>query len=374
MKLYDVTGKSLTASFDNCGNVPSCMYDVEGNIVSHNMVPIERKLTVMSYNVQYWNTTYMNTADNLENMLEGSDVDILGVQEHHPTRYDNSENCVNLLLEKFDNVIKSDPLHSNGMGMLVASRYDISNATTTYYDSCAYTGTYEYTDTEGEKQSMPIKGRAYQKMYINYYGVDIAVFNTHLEYTSLGAVKTKHGLEYRRRQSKELFDAAQKEIKNGKSVIIIGDLNVLETDISTDKNNDYNFIMKRFVDAGYNCANAYIDESGKGVFHDTCFEYNDVYDENGIIQAGEKRFESFPTDNIITSPNIKINSVSVDFSKADVNSPDELDKYKTYDHFPIIAKLTVYAPRNTYEDYLDKQNKQILNKDGNTIVLQSEEA
>ena len=330
MPVYDRNGLVLGRAFDLHGAVMSTVYDVYGNVISESsesiLVPVDRPLTIMSYNVQFWQeASYNGKASRLDEIFSLHSPDILGVQEHSTNaKLDGVTPIGDYLSSRFASVELGGKTSSGGTTMqVVASRLDLTDATTVYYDESRY--------------------HNYQKMYVKYGGVKIAVFNTHLYWG--GNSSNGYGAETRRVQAEKLFAAAEQE----EYAIIIGDLNVLEKSTGSA---DYINIMKRFVDAGYNCANC-TEAAG---FLETCFEVN-----GGV-------FETFPTDNIITSHNIRIDEVVVDYTKNNGVRPTT-----AMDHMPLVAKLTVLVDPAKHENLLDKDGATMLTSDGENILVVKED-
>lgn len=284
--------------YDIQGNSKPEVYDISGNRVANTFSVVEREeqaLVIMTYNVQFWQESAKNgNKDRLDTILNKYNPDILGIQEHLKTATLNEGTPIgDYLAGRFADVELGGTTHSSGNYMnVVASTHELKDTSTVYF-------------SQGGR-------RNYQKMYIELGGVRIAVFNTHLYWSDTPA--NGNGAETRGSQAEELFAAVQEE----PYAIVMGDLNVLEK--STEAV-DYVNIIKPFIDAGYNCANP----SAAG-FLDTCFEDED---KDGVL-------ETYPTDNIITTPNIRIDRVEVDYTKSGGEYPTG-----ALDHLPLVAYVTV---------------------------------
>lgn len=284
--------------YDIQGNSKPEVYDISGNRVTRTFSVAEepgpgQELVVMTYNVQFWQESSKNgNKDRLDTILNTYNPDILGIQEHRSTATLNDGTPIgDYLVERFGSVELGGQTSSGGTTMqAVASKFELQDATSVRYDTVRY--------------------HNYQKMYIECNGIRIALFNVHLYWG--GSASNGYGAETRKAQAEKLFAAVKEE----PYAIVTGDFNVLEK--STEAV-DYVNIIKPFVDAGYHCANP----STAG-FLDTCFEVN-----SGV-------FETFPTDSIITTPNIRIDRVEVDYTKSGGEYPTG-----ALDHLPLVAYITV---------------------------------
>lgn len=267
-----------------------------------------RQLTAMCFNVQRWGQSAGGGSGNYDCVKEIFDKhkpDIVGFQEYwNDDAYcfpsNPAVNVKDYLQNKWGHLyITSEELVSGlpEFTKAIVSRFESQTNEEVIYDN-------KYSS----------EGRSYQKIKINFYGKEIAVYNTHLDYYPLAANATDTSARYH--QAKQLFDA----VANDEYFIIIGDFNTICTS-TADK--DYQKIIKQFVDAGYNVAN----NTDKFGFNTTWTEGDAATDEQ--------------TDNIITSSNITIDSVMVDRTKLNYETP--------YDHLPLVVTLTVKMTENTHE-------------------------
>lgn len=292
--------------YDIQGNMKPEVYNISGIKVDNTFSVAEmeqqeqQELVIMSFNVYGWaglndNQTLM--AD----IFEAYSPDIVGFQEYYADRH--SGNGIGgtrpseflgryweYLVEGIDALNASNEPYV-GNTKAVASRFKLKDATDTVFTS---------------RRSQT---RSYQKMYIEVGGKRIAIFNTHLEWYQTNptvASNKQYG------QAAELFEAVSKE----NYFILIGDLNTKCMDVNHD---DYTYIMKPFVEAGYNCSNC----SKQSGFIPTCTDGN-----------GKDNEPWYPTDNIITSANISIDRVVLDKRKME---------YETtfLDHLPLITYVTI---------------------------------
>ena len=246
-------------------------------------------LTVMTFNNKGW--TGINSDINLMNSIfDKYKPDIVGFQEYYtgrsiggiPTDDYVKSICPDLFVGPADHSIVCNAL---------ISKYELTEPTSIDYESQA--GNYRY----------------YQKSYIYVDGIKIAVFNTHVETTS--------NYSWKKAQTLEIVAACAKE----DNFILIGDFN---TSVKSTDDAAYADFVKPFVDAGFNLANC----SEK-------FGYMNTWTSGNTADHSSW----CPTDNIITSPNIRIDRAFVDRAKI------EADTGKVIDHLPLVTYLTIHIPR-----------------------------
>ena len=246
-------------------------------------------LTVMTFNIQGW--TDINSDMNLMNSIFNKyKPDIVGFQEY----------CMGYSIGGVptDDYVKSicpdlfvgPPVQDIVCNALI-SEYELTEPTSTNYASQA--GNLRY----------------YQKSYIFVNGIKIAVFNTHLETTS--------NYSYKKAQTLEIVAACSKE----ENFILIGDFN---TNVKSPDDAAYADFVKPFVDAGFNLANC-----------SERFGYMNTWTSGTTADHSSW----CPSDNIITSPNIRIDRAFVDRAKI------EADTGKVIDHLPLITYLTIHVPK-----------------------------
>ena len=261
-------------------------------------------LTVMTFNNQGW--TGINSDINLMNSIfEKYKPDIVGFQEYcigysiggvHTDDYVKSI-CPDLFVGPPDYEIVCNA---------IASKYELTEPTATSYASQA--GNLRY----------------YQKSYIFVNGIKIAVFNTHLEMTS--------NYSYKKAQTLEIVAVCAQE----DNFILIGDFN---TNVKSPEDAAYADFVKPFVDAGFNLANC----SEK-------FGYMNTWTSGTTADHSSW----CPADNIITSPNIRIDRAFVDRAKI------EADTGKVIDHLPVVAYLTIHIPKRNPAGDIDSALDSII--------------
>lgn len=287
MSIYDKDGTGLITAYDISGATINKGYDVNGNIVFD---PVPLGIKVMSYNVGGW---YIGSGANvpsnmdaqyyaLQNgMLSNDDPDILCLQEYWNTFSQAGRTAVSMLSNYFP-YIEARNGNSTYFGRAICSKYPITNyvqhsfanESDRYYDSCTVT--------------------------IN--GVDYTVITTHFGLT----------LAKRTAQISELLSF----ISSLDNIILCGDFNTVDClDLSGD---DYISIVKPIINSGYNVANC---SGGVSTFYVTYSERPNNTDNDLVL------------DNIVTSPNLRIRSVSVDTTKLTDGINAKVD------HMPIIATL-----------------------------------
>lgn len=276
MSVYDINGAELATVYGVGGTVLTQAYDIDGNPLLSEEPTSD--LVFMTYNVQRFTGRNGNQTMQ-ERIMNAYKPDIVGLQEL------GSGTMPALGVTLFaDYPYQTLGSQTNKTG--VVSKIALDNPTYTQYVAKA-------SETRG-----------YNKAYITVNGKRIAFFNTHLEV--LGG--TAHTA-----QAKELFDALQEET----SFIAVGDYNV---ECHSTNDAEYTAVVKQFIDAGYNLSN-WTAQTG---FVDTWF--------NGTTVAGSNYV--CPCDNIITSPDITIESIVYDPIKLEYESG-------VIDHIAVIAHLQV---------------------------------
>lgn len=311
MNIYDVNGNSVGEWFDIEGSERDTYFDIEGNEYSKRPVG---DLVVMSFNVLRWNGSYALRAQQRVNDVfsaitaefDGHSPDMVGFQEYKNTALELGGGATiaveDFLAEDYGLVnIEHSAVYSDATGIFLAtaSKYALDDAECVQYLTNARD--------------------LYQKMYIEFGGKRIAVFNTHLNWGS-GADDT----EKRFKQAKKLFEA----VANEEYFIIMGDLNTAHC--RSTESDTYIHIMKQFIDAGYNAANC-----------NEVWGFNNTCNPDGQID-GDPAGTWYAHDNIITSSNITINKVYIDDTKLGFKDTYPSIGFAVIDHLPIVAHLTVY--------------------------------
>lgn len=267
--------------------------------------------TVMSFNVQRWQ--YLNKkADLMSSIFEKYNPDIVGFQEYDTdNRLDNDMLAKDYLGTIWPHLAIGVITHGVDYAKAIASHHPIVETSSTDY------------------AKYPSEKRGYDKAYITVGDKRIAVFNTHL---SISGQKTTDTLEtYKVLQSEELLDAVASE----PYFIIFADMNT-RCD-SKEEFDNTSHMIGQFLDMGYksaNCANCKgcQDWVDGGSQCEVCEKVYRTYFNKYTVEGSN---EKFPTDQIITSPNISIRSVSIDMTKIGVDTSLLLD------HLPLIAHVTI---------------------------------
>lgn len=275
MPVYDVNGNQLNTVYGVNGTALGQAYDIDGNPLID-----DGSVNVMTFNICRWrdinaNATIMNSIFNAYKPIL-----FCGIQEA------GSDGTMNYIGTQFQ----------SGKAM----ECNVPNKTAILFNT-SYT---DYSDAVYTNQSAG-EARGYQKCYVTVGGKRIAIFNTHLEPDIANT---------RIAQAMELLAL----MENENYCIAVGDFNFIATSVS---DTEYTGLAQPFITAGYNMAN-WTQETG---LVNTWF--------SGSTVAGSET--KYPTDNIITSSNITINSITYDQRKIDANTGQWID------HIPIVVNLTV---------------------------------
>lgn len=287
MSIYDKDASSLLLAYNKGGTAIETAYDIDGSVVYTRTPPLGIK--VMSYNVGGW---YIGSGTNvpsdldatyyaLQNgMLADNDPDILCLQEYW-TNFSPTRTAESMLSQYFPYIQTRNGLTSY-FGRAICSKYPITNYTThsfasesqRYYDSCTITiNNVEYT------------------VVTTHFGLTLA--NRELQITEL--------LNY---------------LSTLDKFIVCGDFNT--NDCFNTSGEDYTNIISPILSADYNIANCYGNQS---TFKVTYSELPNNDTHNLVL------------DNIITSSDLAIRSVSVDTTKLTDGINEKVD------HMPLIANL-----------------------------------
>ena len=287
MPAYDVNGNPIGGAYDVNGNALAQAYDINGNPLFE-----EVNLTLASYNIgQWYNGTGVNvpsakydTYYTLQRAaLSAIKADIIAFQEYWEP-FSSGHTVADVIGEYFtDNYVYT----SGG----------------TYVKKAVYTN--GYTISNGSYTTFNAGTEGYLKASVNIGGRTVWIINTHLATSS--------------NEDRKVAEAAElMNIVSGlEYFIIFGDFNTGGG--YTTAAPEYTTIMKQFVDAGYDCAN-FTNMHG---FHRT------------YIGSADTTATGAACDHIITSPNIVINSVTVNQQKITTPTGD------TIDHMPIVAEVTI---------------------------------
>ncbi|MGN0452898.1 MAG: hypothetical protein ACI4GZ_03755 [Ruminococcus sp.] len=255
------------------------MFDIRGNRIS------QADLVVMTFNNQNWRGLNSN-AVLMNSIFDRHKPDLVGFQEYRSSSSLGGVLSDEYLLSKWSNLAVADT-RIQDVTNTIASGYKLFEPSTTFF-----------SDFVSGRE------RAYQKAYIEVKGNRIAVFNVHLEESAYHDVQLA--------QTEEIFNAVSAE----ESFILLGDFN---TKCKSVNDIQYTERMKMFADAGFNCANC-----------SEQFGFTDTWSDG--TAAGNGNW--YPTENIITSSNIKISKVFIDMQKV------EAETGLVIDHLPMIAHLS----------------------------------
>lgn len=292
MAIYDIYGNQLQAVYDIEGNSLQYAYDIEGSQIFGGKPPVGTPLKVMTYNVQYFNG--INSQSAMQNaIISLYEPDIIGMQELGTYTASNLPSVGQTMLANYPN--KQFSNHKNKV-LMVTKSLALSNVAIADFENQDPQDVSQYNET-----------RAYMKADITVGGKTITWINTHLCYLTKSVMYE---------QMAEVFAMAEQ----CEYVIITGDFNSGVTGL---EENDYIYMYKQFVDAGYNLAN----NSPTAGFVNTY-----AYLTNPTSLAD---LQTAP-DSIIVSGNIDIDSVVFDTTKFSYLNGSVID------HIPVIATLTIH--------------------------------
>ena len=273
MSVYNKNGVEINALYAKSGSGIATAYGSDGEIVFPGIDPTDYNFKIMSFNNQSW--TGLSGWSYIGAAILSYGCDIVGTQESHTTTY--MTNAGYSYCE----------VSSTQSGNIVWSKQAVTDVTSASFTSNHYAGK-----------------RGYQKMKTTINGKTVAIYNTHLETSTMP--------QYQYAQVQELIDMLEDE----EYFILTGDLNM---DGHNQSDSQYLNVIKPFIDAGFNVANC-----------SSRFGFNGTW-TNGTTAAGPWN----PCDNVITSSNIRLANFVVDMTKV------ELDTGLTIDHLPVIAYLKV---------------------------------
>lgn len=270
------------------------IYDKNGNALNTNN-PFQ--MTVMAFNVGSFYTEWHPTPEEAgdvffernERIFESYNLDFAGLSEWY--KYIGSNESATLMDDFF-------PYWCAAYNM-----YSTNNHALTIGSSAKVLETYlkEYT-----MQSSPSQKRYYFKTYINFHGRRICCVLTHMDLYP----------QVRAGQFLELMDI----LENEDYFVALGDYNFTITSVGdTEYNNSIQVALNKGFHSAQNANSLLMTHyNGKTVASST---------------------QSYALDNIITSPNITINSVVRDETKLTDGLCEQYDII--IDHLPIVAELTV---------------------------------
>lgn len=269
--IYNIRGASISgAGYRSDGTALSTVYDIKG-------VELFFGLVIMSYNVQ-WFSGLNSDLTMQKDIISTYNADIIGIQEFQ--RHESvviPDAAYEVFSPDYPYIEIGNYANKNG----VVSKYQLQDFTTNIFTT---------------------SNQSYCTATVTINGNDIFLIDTHFATSSYEADKVQ--------QAVEIFDALQ----GHEYFILIGDFNTV---CKTVSDTEYTTIMKQFVDAGYNIANC----SNQHGFIDT---WTDGHTSGGTW---------YPCDHIITSSNIRIESVIADQRKITVAQQTG----QSIDHLPLIA-------------------------------------
>ena len=294
MAIYDLLENKLNTAYDVNETALSSAYSIDGTKVFPDIEPVipTAFLKVMSYNVGQWYNGTMSSVPaaqygtyyNLQrSLISSNEIEILACQEYSET-FSSGHTTDSVIGEYFTDSAK--------------------NSESRYQRKAIYSNGYVLNDVVNANYDGYTWG--YQKARIVVDGKDVWIFNTHLATSSTESQKVA--------QAKMLFDM----VSELERFVILGDFNTVCLSTS---DTEYTTIMKQFVDAGFNVANC-AEQFGFNL------TWTESTDRTGIW---------YPCDHIITSPNIMMSDVTVDYSKVAVSSVNGV----RIDHCPLIATLGI---------------------------------
>lgn len=280
--VYDKSGNATFEAYNENGERLVQAYDISGQpLFAYDIV-------AMTYNVEWFSGINANKTMQ-DGIISDYDPDVIGIEEFQNKGSNSIPPVGQQVLSGFADVKMGDYGNKNGF----ASKTTLSDFNTV---PCTV---QTMEDTYG--------GQSYSTAKTTIDGKEIFLLVGH-------TTTHKFGIDKMEDQTEEIFDALQ----NHEYFIMFADLN---TTCRSTSDQDYTAIMKRFVDAGYNCSNCY-PKNGSFIALDTW---------NGGTGTGTW----YPTDHVITSSNIEILHVVVDKRKIQVAQQTG----QTIDHLPLIAYL-----------------------------------
>lgn len=277
MAIYDIDGNPIQVAYNADGNPLAEAYDADGNPLYES----SNQIVVMTYNPQWF--TGINGQQAMQNLIVSrNNPHIIGFQEF------SKNGSVSTVASNMLTDYSYTQMSSHYNYLYMASKIPMSNIQMA-----------DFVNQRGET-------RAYMKCDIQVDGKTITWINTHLDYQY-------DSTQYA--QMQEIFAIAEQ----CDYCIITGDFNNWATSIADA---DYIGLYKPFVDAGYNLANCTAERG-----------FTKTWTDSSIATSPSEM--TYPTDNIITSSNISIDSVTFDTTKFSYLNGNSID------HIPIVAQLTV---------------------------------
>ena len=287
MAIYDIEGAELATAYDIEGTELTDAYDIDGEQVLGDI-----ELRVCQYNCGQW---YTGGHDNVpaqydevyyalqSGMITNIDADILMLEEY---------------TAQFS---KAGRTALSWLGELYPYYHEQTNGTTTTVTQRALYSKYPITNYQTHAFSDG-SGYYFDTCTITVQGIPITIACTHLHWSNRS---------YRAAEAAAILSG----IQSAEYAIVGGDFNT--EDYTSTESLDYTQVIAQFVDAGYSIANG-----GDFGFLVTF--------SNKPEGSDDKRL-----DNIIVTPNITLDTVTVDTTKITDGLNDKID------HMPLYADITV---------------------------------
>lgn len=289
--IYNVNGNGFDCAYGVNGNALDRAYSVLGNVVFEKGERISLK--IMSYNVgQWWTGTGQTVPTNqkaeyftLQNgTFETYQPDILFMQEYLNTWCQDGSLASELLNPYFDNQEVTNP-----RGMI---GHSICTNGIAMFD---YTS-HNFTTNKGNYPT-------FESAQITVGGKTITIVNTHNDYA----------LSYQQTEVTDLLAF----LATLDSFILCGDFNI-DLSVQETTGSQYQNSVQRFLDAGYNVGNCVV-------------AWIPTYYGTSSPTGGKF------TDQIVTSADIRIDSVYADTTKLTDGIGDKID------HLPLIAEVSFWT-------------------------------
>lgn len=292
MAIYNINGVALESAYQKSGESAETAYNVLGDVVFESGERVTLK--IMSYNVGQWyigdgnrvptdkKTEYFNLQDGTFSTYH---PDILFMQEYLNTWCQDGSASSQLLSPYFDNQQSTNDTNAYKGHSICSNGIALSNYTS-----------HNFTTNKGNYPT-------FESAEIMVSGKTITIVNTHNDYV----------LSYQQQEVTDLLAF----LANLDSFILCGDFNI-DLSVEETTGDQYQNSVKRFLDAGYNVGNCVLD------WIPTYF---------GTSSPTGGKF----TDQIVTSADIRIDSIYADTTKLTDGIGDKID------HLPLIAEVSFWT-------------------------------
>ena len=285
--VYNRSGTQLQTVYSESGTTLSNGYSTDGAKI---FPTVEAYLKSMTYNAQWFSKLNSQQAMQ-EIIIGGNNADIIGFQEISKTGQIPDVGLA--VLTNYP--VKRLSNHTNYIAM--ASKRRFTNVVVK-----------DFTSQDPEEWTRWGETRAYMVSDMMIAGDTVKWINTHL--AALGA-------SYKFAQMGEVFALAQAYRAQGYPVIITGDFNSWADDAADD---EYIYMYKQFVDAGYNLAN-----------NTPTLGFTKTWTDSTTATSTAQM--TYAADNIIVSPEFSISTIKFDATKFSWLDGNPID------HIPIIVSL-----------------------------------